>query len=208
MVEGGENDDESRAEEMEKIAEQVQSIRGELDRQNETMDMLRVIMEEFSLKSLEELGTSESSAVDKICREVQNLLQRGVIREPDNQSQPKVDNAHALKELIKHNLQEFPNAVARSFRDDMINILEPSKRQTGSAQSIGANLGAVRASAYKFKSQKDTNSTGTEPARGSTVVSRRQRQQSSLQKIREALAEKWVPVVSNENASTSLARKR
>ena len=151
MVEKGGND-ENRAEEMEKIAEQVQFIRGELDRQNETMDMLRGIMEEFSVKSLGELETSESSAAGKICREVQNLVQRGVIRDPDNQDQPRVDDANALKELIKHNLHEFPNAVAKSFRDDIINILEPSKRPTESAQSIRANLNAVRASAYKVKS--------------------------------------------------------
>ena len=194
-----EGNDENRAEEMEKIAEQVQFIRGELDRQNESMDMLRGIMEEFSVKSLGELETSESPAASKIRKEVQNLVQRGVIRDPDNQDQPRVDDANALKELIKHNLHEFPNAVATSFRDDIINILEPSKRPTESVQSIGTNLNAVRASAYKVKSQRDTstqsvNSTGTEPVRGSTVASGRQREQSSLRKIREALAEKWVPV--------------
>lgn len=202
------NADDSKVSEVEEVARQVREIRQELADQSAAMNMTRGLLEEASLKCLSELRASEAPGATKVRQDVERMVAKGVIRNPDNPSQPRIGDADAIQTLVEFNMNQFPAAIAKSFRDTVQNILEPPSSSSTSSDSketidddilpsIGSSLVAVRATALRAKAAREGNSTINEPVRASSLgtVSQRPPKKSLTQLgvIHRALAEKLAP---------------
>lgn len=197
----GGNEDEEHVLEVEDLARQICELREKFENQTEAMDLIRGLMEEWSVKSVEELKAIEAPGANKIRSDIDRMVADGIIRIPDDAKQPKVDNGKALRKLVEFNLHQFPATVAKSFRDTVKNILEPAQQPPPSEPvecrnnevlpSIGTSLVAVRATALRA-------ATGGPVAAPVKASSTRQnlapkRQATSLQRIHQALADKLAP---------------
>ena len=201
-----EHEHERKMSEIEDIAQQVRDIRETLKEQSEALNIIRGILEEGAVKSLTELRASEASAASKIRKDVERMMEEGVIRNLDNPDQPKVKDADAVQALVKYNMENFPTALAKSFRDAIEGIFEPPTLPSHSADpnpsdveeifpSIGSSLIAVRATALRAKTANDERGgiTTTPEVPSIQQAQPMKRKSSSLQMIHEALAQRLVP---------------
>lgn len=201
-----EHEHERKRSEIEDIAQQVRDIRETLREQSEALNITRGILEEGAVKSLTELRASEASAASKIRKDVERMMEEGVIRNLDNPDQPRVKDADAVQALVKYNMENFPTALAKSFRDAIEGIFDPPAVPSHSADpnpsdaeeifpSIGSSLIAVRATALRAKTANDERGgiTTTLEVPSTQQVQPMKRKSSSLQMIHEALAQRLAP---------------
>jgi len=206
----GGNEDEEHVLEVEDLAQQICELREKFENQTEAMDLIRGLMEEWSVKSVEELKAIEAPGADKIRSDIDRMVADGIIRIPDDAKQPKVDNGQALKKLVEFNLHQFPATVAKSFRDTVKNILEPPQQPPSSEPvecrnkevlpSIGTSLVAVRATALRASNVGKVDAPVKASSTRQNLAPRRQA--TSLQRIHQALAENLAPTKRRHRLNT------
>lgn len=191
--------------EVEEVARQVQELREKFENQAEAMNLIRGMMEEWSIKGVNEMKASEAPGASKIRRDLDRMVAAGIIRTPDDTSQPRVEDVDAIRSMMDFNMKQFPAALAKSFRDTIQNILEPTAvtpasevNESGTNEplpSIGTSLVAVRATALRAAANVVSTS---ETVRASATAANRsnpapRKHVTSLQKIHQALAQKLTP---------------
>lgn len=195
------NDELENTSEVDEVAQQIYELRQKLDDQAEAMNLIRGLMEEWSLKGVSELRASEAPGANKIRSDLERMRAAGVIRTPDDTSQPRVDNADAIREMMEFNMKQFPALIAKSFRDTVQSILEPTTQPSNTEPvdaridevlpSVGSSLLAVRATALRAAASV------TQPATVRASASRQnpapKKPVTSLQKIHQALAQNITP---------------
>lgn len=163
------NEDEEPILKVEDLAQQICELRQKFENQNEAMDLIRGLMEEWSVKAVGELKASEAPGTSKIRSDLDRMVSAGIIRAPDDAKQPKVDNGEAIRRLVEFNMNQFPATMAKSFHHTIQNILEPTAQTSSSdpvdctkdetLPSIGTSLVAVRATALRAMANRQANVT-------------------------------------------------
>ena len=195
------NEDEEAVLKVEDLAQQICELREKFQNQNEAMDLIRGLMEEWSVKAVGELKASEAPGTTKIRNDLDRMVSAGIIRMPDDGKQPKVDNGEAIRRLVEFNMNQFPVTMAKSFHDTIQNILEPTPRTSSSDSvdcskedtlpSIGTSLVAVRATALRAMANRQANTAHTTSAARPKVPA--EKGMTPLQQIHHALSKNLAP---------------
>lgn len=205
------NEDEEPILKVEDLAQQICELREKFENQNETMDLIRGLMEEWSVKAVEELKATEAPGTTKIRNDLDRMVAAGIIRMPDDAKQPKVDDGEAIRRMVEFNMHQFPVTLAKSFRDTVQNILEPTeqssssdpveRRNDGTLPSIGTSLVAVRATALRAIANRQANST----LRASVTRPKLppEKEMTPLQQIHHALSKNLAPRRRRHRPTTS-----
>ena len=195
------NEDEEPILRVEDLAQQICELRQKFENQNEAMDLIRGLMEEWSVKAVGELKASEAPGTSKIRSDLDRMVSAGIIRMPDDAKQPTVDNGEAIRRLVEFNMNQFPATMAKSFHDTIQTILEPTAQKSSSdpvdcrkddtLPSIGTSLVAVRATALRAMANKQANPTIPTSASRPKVPA--DKGMTPLQQIHHALSKNLAP---------------
>ena len=195
------NEDEEPILKVEDLAHQICELRQKFENQNEAMDLIRGLMEEWSVKAVGELKASEAPGTTKIRNDLDRMLSAGIIRMPDDAKQPRVENGEAIRRLVEFNINQFPATMAKSFHDTIQDILEPTAqtpstdpvdcRKDDTLPSIGTSLVAVRATALRAMANRQVKATlPTSVGRPKLPADK---EMTPLQQIHHALSKNLAP---------------